>query len=70
MKTSQKLSAGIGTMILAVAATVSVAAIANSPVPEPKSEFTNILHPLDGTGAVYLGPPEQVTAEPQPTPTQ
>ncbi len=63
MKTSQKLTAGIGTMLLAVAATVSVAAIANPAVLEQKPQFTNILHPLDGTGAVYLGPPEQVTSE-------
>ncbi|MHA6695410.1 hypothetical protein [Homoserinimonas sp. A520] len=70
MKTSQKLTAGIGTVILAVAATLSVGAIANPAAQEPKSEFTNILYPLDGTGAVYLGPPEQVTTEPKPTPSR
>jgi hypothetical protein len=70
MKTSQKLTAGIGTVLLAVAATVSVAAIASPTVPEQKSEFTNILYPLDGTGAVYLGPPEQVTPTPEPVPSR
>ncbi|MHA6669938.1 hypothetical protein ACX3O0_13845 [Homoserinimonas sp. A447] len=70
MTTSQTLTAGVGSMILAVAATVSVVAIASPVAPEPKSEFTNILYPLDGTGAVYLGPPEQVTTEPQPIPSQ
>lgn len=58
MKTSQKLTAGLGAMLLAAAATVSVAAIANPVAPEPKPEFANILYPLDGTGDAYLGPAE------------
>ena len=58
MKRSQKLTVGVGTTLLAVAATVSVVAIAQPEGAEPKSELTNILYPLDGTGEGYLGPAE------------
>jgi len=58
MKTSQKLIAGIGTMLLASAATVSVVAIANHVAPVSVSEPTNILYPLGESGEGYLGPAE------------